>query len=108
MRYFRLSNPLKSVAVSQNWVVVTASLFDSALLTLGGRLVLFKAYYEENLKSHKLPNIFPFLLDMIKGTSNHLTNINKMPMGLYLLRNADFKPLIACVHFKSLSTPDAH
>ena len=29
-------------------------------------------------------------------------------LGLYLLRNADFKPLIACAHFKSLSTPDDH
>ena len=29
-------------------------------------------------------------------------------LGLYLLRNVDFKPLIACAHFKSLSTLDAH
>ena len=29
-------------------------------------------------------------------------------LGLYLLRSADFKPLTACAHFKSLSTPNAH
>ena len=53
---------------------------STALRTLGGRLVFFEAYSEENLKIHKLQNILPFLLNMIKGTSNHLNYINKMPI----------------------------
>ena len=53
----------------------------SALRSLGGRLVFFEAHNEQNLKIQKLQNILPFLLNMIKGTSNHLTYINKMPIS---------------------------